>query len=103
MNNSKMWLVVSPTVGVPIFLGAVAVGSFAVHVAVLSNTSWVDDFLQGVPMGTGDQAALELDSNTAKASYVEDGVITVTLPDGTVTKAVLQSDAMASAVIPDAN
>ncbi|MEL7254248.1 MAG: light-harvesting protein [Pseudomonadota bacterium] len=98
-----MWLVVSPTVGVPIFLGAVAVGSFAVHVAVLSNTSWVDDFLQGVPMGTGDQAALELDGNTAKASYVEDGVITVTLPDGTVTKAVLQSDAMASAVIPDAN
>ncbi|MEO0371885.1 MAG: light-harvesting protein [Pseudomonadota bacterium] len=103
MNNSKMWLVVSPTVGVPIFLGAVAVGSFAVHVAVLSNTSWVDDFLQGVPMGTGDSAALEMDSNTAKASYVEDGVITVTLPDGTVTKAVLQSDAMASAVIPDAN
>ncbi|MEO0771602.1 MAG: light-harvesting protein [Pseudomonadota bacterium] len=103
MNNSKMWLVVSPTVGVPIFLGAVAVGSFAVHVAVLSNTSWVDDFLQGVPMGTGDSAALELDSNTAKASYVGDGVITVTLPDGTVTKAVLQSDAMASAVIPDAD
>lgn len=104
MNNSKMWLVVSPTVGVPIFLGAVAVGSFAVHVAVLSNTSWVDDFLQGVPMGTGDSAALEAESNTAKASYVsEDGVITVTLPDGTVTKAVLQSDAMASATLPDAN
>lgn len=104
MNNSKMWLVVSPTVGVPIFLGAVAVGSFAVHVAVLSNTSWVDDFLQGVPMGTGDSAALETESNTAKASYVtEDGVITVTLPDGTVTKAVLQSDAMASATLPDAN
>ena len=104
MNNSKMWLVVSPTVGVPIFLGAVAVGSFAVHVAVLSNTSWVDDFLQGVPMGTGDQAALEAEANTAQAAYVtEDGVITVTLPDGTVTKAVLQTDAMASAALTDAN
>ena len=90
--------------GVPIFLGAVAIGSFAVHVAVLSNTSWVDDFLQGVPMGTGDQAALEAEANTAQASYVtEDGVITVTLPDGTVTKAVLQTDAMASAALTDAN
>ena len=103
MNNSKMWLVVSPSVGVPVFLGAVAVGSFAVHVAVLSNTSWVDDFLQGLPMGTGDQAALETETNTAKASYIKDGVITVTLPDGTVTKAVIQSDAMASATLPDAN
>jgi light-harvesting protein B-800-850 alpha chain len=32
MNNAKMWLVVKPTVGIPLFLGAVAVGSLAVHV-----------------------------------------------------------------------
>lgn len=51
MNNSKMWLVVKPTVGIPLFLGAVAVGSFAVHVAVLTNTSWVSDFLSGQPLG----------------------------------------------------
>ena len=57
MNNAKMWLVVPPAVGVPIFLGAVAVGSFAVHVAVLSNTSWVSDFLSGEPLGSGDAAA----------------------------------------------
>jgi len=50
MNNAKMWLVVKPTVGVPLFLGAVAVGSFAVHVAVLSNTTWVSDFLSGNEM-----------------------------------------------------
>jgi hypothetical protein len=56
MNNAKMWLVVKPTVGIPLFLGAVAVGSFAVHVAVLSNTSWVSDFLQGQPLGSGDSA-----------------------------------------------
>ncbi|MEM8776588.1 MAG: light-harvesting protein [Pseudomonadota bacterium] len=105
MNNAKMWLVVSPNVGVPIFLGAVAVGSFAVHTAVLSNTSWVDDFLQGVPMGTGDgTAALSTEtSDTAKASYVvptHDGgkEITVILPDGTTAKAILQeSDVLASA------
>lgn len=108
MNNAKMWLVVKPTVGVPLFLSAVAVGSFAVHVAVLSNTSWVSDFLSGVPLGSGDEMAAATitpdQMNTAKASYVQDldGLtkeITVLLPDGTTAKAVLKSDevlAMAS-------
>ena len=72
MNNAKMWLVVPPKVGVPIFLGAVAVGSFAVHVAVLSNTSWVSDFLSGQELGSGDATAAllrEQQLDTAKASY----------------------------------
>jgi len=99
MNNAKMWLVVPPAVGVPVFLGAVAVGSFAVHVAVLSNTSWVADFLQGQPLGTGDAqeaAALQTqgEAATAKASYVAptpDGEkVTVILPDGTTATAILQ-------------
>jgi light-harvesting protein B-800-850 alpha chain len=47
MNNAKMWLVVKPTVGVPLFLTAVAVGSFAVHVSVLRNTTWLPQFLSG--------------------------------------------------------
>lgn len=97
MNNAKMWLVVSPTVGVPIFLGAVAVGSFAVHLQVVKNTSWVSDFLQGVPMGTGDKvAAAALDTTqleAATASYtrpVEGGMeVTVILPDGSSAQAVL--------------
>jgi len=102
MNNAKMWLVVSPTVGVPLFLGAVAVGSFAVHMQVVKNTSWVSDFLQGVPMGTGDQsaAAAVLDSSkleTAKATYTRptaDGMeVTVILSDGTSTTAILQMPA----------
>ena len=33
MIYHKIWLVVKPTVGIPVFLGAVAVGSFAVHLA----------------------------------------------------------------------
>lgn len=61
MNNAKMWLVVSPSVGVPLFLGAVAVGSFAVHVAVLSNTSWVSNFLSGA-----DLAEVTTDASTTK-------------------------------------
>jgi light-harvesting protein B-800-850 alpha chain len=68
MNNAKMWLVVKPTVGVPLFLTAVAVGSFAVHVAVLTNTGWVGDFLKGQPLGAS-QAALTTQApiNTAQA------------------------------------
>ena len=104
MNNAKMWLVVRPTVGVPLFLGGVAVGSFAVHVAVLTNTSWVDDFLQGKELGSGDMAAatmLDADPNVAKASYVmpsADGAkeVTIVLPDGTTARAILQPDVMAS-------
>ena len=99
MNNAKMWLVVPPAVGVPVFLGAVAVGSFSVHVAVLSNTSWVSDFLSGQPLGTGDEMAsatmIQQDLEAAKASYVLDNPdgtqeIKVLLPDGTVATAILQ-------------
>lgn len=111
MNNAKMWLVVPPAVGVPIFLGAVAVGSFSVHVAVLSNTSWVSDFLSGQPLGSGDKMAsmksLTLEnSQTAQASYalpLENGAqeITVLLPDGTTARAILHpSETMASASPP---
>ncbi|MDB2407245.1 light-harvesting protein [Jannaschia sp.] len=99
MNNAKMWLVVSPSVGVPIFLGAVAVGSFAVHVAVLSNTSWVSDFLSGEELGHGDEvAAAQIDATAlgaAKAAYVLPSAaggqeIQVILPDGTTATAILQ-------------
>ncbi len=102
MNNAKMWLVVPPAVGVPLFLGAVAVGSFAVHVAVLSNTSWVDDFLQGKPLGSGDEmAAMQVrdkDAAVSKASYaleLEGGAqeIVVILPDGTTARAIMQPKA----------
>ena len=47
MIYGKMWTVVKPSVGVPIFLGAVAVGSFCVHLAIVSNTTWVKKFLNG--------------------------------------------------------
>lgn len=105
MNNAKMWLVVKPTVGIPLFLTGVAVGSFAVHVAVLTNTSWVNDFLQGKELGSGDMAAATMldapDPNVAKASYTlpaPDGAkeVTLVLPDGTTARAILQPDVMAS-------
>lgn len=94
MNNAKMWLVVKPTVGVPLFLTAVAVGSFAVHVAVLSNTTWVADFLSGKPLGAGAMASAALvqpEREAAKVSYVPGGSheVLITMPDGTTARAVL--------------
>ncbi len=108
MNNAKMWLVVPPAVGVPVFLGAVAVGSFAVHVAVLSNTSWVADFLSGQPLGSGDEmaaAAIAPDMDAAKASYameLNDGshVVTVIMPDGTEVNAILQTHEVLASAAP---
>ncbi len=92
MNNSKIWLVVNPTVGIPIFLGAVAIGSFSVHLQVVNNSTWVDDFLQGNEMGSS-SASLELEENVQTASTtLENGDrIKVTLPDGSEAWAVIEA------------
>jgi light-harvesting protein B-800-850 alpha chain len=94
MNNAKMWLVVKPTVGVPLFLTAVAVGSFAVHVAVLSNTTWVADFLSGKPIGSGAMSAQVIldEQQAAKVAYHPSGSqdVLVVMPDGTTARAILQ-------------
>jgi len=47
MIYGKMWCVVKPSVGIPIFIAAVAISSFSVHVALTTNTTWVKDYLNG--------------------------------------------------------
>jgi light-harvesting protein B-800-850 alpha chain len=47
MNQGRIWCVVNPTVGLPLFLGAVAIISLIVHYTVLSNTSWLPAFFGG--------------------------------------------------------
>ena len=47
MIYGKMWCVVKPSVGIPIIIGAVAVTSFAVHLALTLNTTWVKKYLNG--------------------------------------------------------
>lgn len=121
MNNARMWLVVNPSVGVPLFLTGVAVGSFAVHVAVLSNTSWVGDYLSGKPLGSTASAALtpNLDDATsavALKSSVGDVTMSrsslealknsaspsvlITLPDGTTARAIIEMPTEVAAVAP---
>ena len=47
MIYGKIWLVVKPSVGVPLMLGAVAVSSFAVHYALLTHTTWLPKYYEG--------------------------------------------------------
>ena len=103
MNNAKMWLVVKPTVGIPLFLSAVAIGSFAVHLAVLSKTNWYEDYLLGQELGSSAQSAALTEGAPALASAdvtatptafsAEAGgqVVLVLMPDGTTAKAILQT------------
>lgn len=47
MNQGRIWCVVNPTVGLPLFLGSVAVTSLIVHYSVLSNTTWFGAYWSG--------------------------------------------------------
>ena len=47
MNQGRIWCVVKPTVGLPLFLGTVLAIALAVHYAVLSNTTWFAAYWQG--------------------------------------------------------
>jgi light-harvesting protein B-800-850 alpha chain len=64
MIYGKIWLVVKPTVGVPLFLGAVAVSSFLVHYMLLTHTTWLKKYYEGKPAAT---AMIETTTPTAAA------------------------------------
>ncbi len=52
MIYGKLWLVVKPTVGIPLFLSAVAVSSFAVHYMLLTHTTWMPKYYNGAATKT---------------------------------------------------
>lgn len=75
MNQKEIWCVVNPTVGLPLFLGAVAVASLIVHGSILANTTWFSAYWQGgeaanvamAPANTVEvPATLVANANTAK-------------------------------------
>ena len=47
MNQGRLWLVVKPSVGLPLFLGAVAVTSLIIHLALLTHTTWLPAYYNG--------------------------------------------------------
>ncbi len=89
MNQGRIWCVVQPTIGLPLFLGAVALTSLTVHAAVLNNTTWMKDFFAGSSKGKVAKAELSTPVVLANAgtSYDvrvsrapgADGAVTVTV------------------------
>jgi light-harvesting protein B-800-850 alpha chain len=63
MIYGKLWLVVKPTVGIPLFLSAVAVSSFLVHYMLLTHTSWMKRYYEGKPA-----ASAQADAPTGTAA-----------------------------------
>lgn len=104
MNNAKMWLVVKPTVGVPLFLGGVAVTSLAVHVAVIGAGvgSWYTPYVTGG--GASESASLA----TAPAALPASADVTAELPmyieanaDGTQSLRVILPDGRTATLVVD--
>ena len=52
MIYGKMWTVVRPQLGIPLFLSAVAISSFAVHLALVTNTPWLKAYYNGAANNT---------------------------------------------------
>ena len=69
MNQGRIWCVVKPTVGLPLFLGSVALTSLAVHTAVLNNTPWMANFFSWQRHGCHSRSQYQ--GNIARG--VEDG------------------------------
>jgi light-harvesting protein B-800-850 alpha chain len=61
MNQGRLWTVVKPSVGLPLFLGAVAVTSVIIHLALLTHTTWLPGYYNGKAKAT---AALVLPAQT---------------------------------------
>ena len=46
-GQAGIWLVVPPKIGLPLFLGTVAVIALLVHYAILTHTTWFSAYWQG--------------------------------------------------------
>ena len=46
-GQHEIWLVVKPTVGLPLLLGSVAITALLVHYAILTHTSWFSAYWEG--------------------------------------------------------
>ena len=88
MNNARMWTVVSPTVGLPLFFIGVAATSLIVHASVMTNSDFMGQFWSGQEMGS-ESASLNSESPIKSASAtaaitasLDSGEAFIVLPDG---------------------
>jgi light-harvesting protein B-800-850 alpha chain len=59
MNEGRIWLYVSPSVGIPLFFIAVAAVALLVHASILMNTSWFGGYWEGGAAAAAAPAAME--------------------------------------------
>jgi light-harvesting protein B-800-850 alpha chain len=67
MNQGRIWTVVNPNHGLPLFLGSVAVIALLVHYAILSHTTWFPAYWQG---GAKKAAQIEMTVPTGPLSII---------------------------------
>jgi light-harvesting protein B-800-850 alpha chain len=85
MNQGRIWCVVSPTVGLPLFIGGVAVTSLVVHASVLTNVSWFANYWEGASAKTASVETISpVASNVIKTD--QGYVITVKVSPDTATE-----------------
>lgn len=86
MNNARMWTVVNPTVGLPLFFVGVAATSLIVHTSIMTNSDFMGKFFAGEEMDSASIAVFDPTYKAAKASTVapalESGQAFIVLPDG---------------------
>jgi light-harvesting protein B-800-850 alpha chain len=67
MIYGKLWLVVKPSTGIPLFLSAVAIGSFLVHYMLLTHTTWLPKYYNGNTPAAPAKAAMAEPAQVAVA------------------------------------
>ncbi len=91
MNQGKIWLVVKPTVGLPLFLGGVTVIALCVHAAILTSTAWYPAYYSGkakvaAALAAPAKTSLKVDAPAAADTSV---ITTAATPAATEAKLVL--------------
>ena len=104
MNNGRLWCVVNPTVGLPLFFIGVAATSLVVHASVMNNSDFMGQYWSGQEMGA-ESAALETESPiktvSAPASVtasIGEGEAFIVLPDGRTGRVVFDPPVTLAAV-----
>ena len=68
-QNCRMWLFVSPSIGIPLFFIAIMIMALMVHTSILYNTTWFKAFMQGK------QASLSVQAPTQVAVTEVDAIV----------------------------
>lgn len=100
MNNARMWCVVNPTVGLPLFFVGVAATSLIVHASVMTNSAFMGEYWSGQEMGTTEIVVSEKIDEMKTAALTE-GEAFIVLPDGRTGRVVFDAPVTLAAVDAD--